>query len=97
MQVRELIEFLEDMPEDAEVRLAHQPSYPFEYSIGDVVEVSGHGQSCPECDTDWDVHVDQGCDEPVPEDDDEPSVVYIAEKSQLGYLSGHASRELGWR
>jgi hypothetical protein len=33
MTVGELLELLEDFPEDAEVRLAHQPSWPFEYSI----------------------------------------------------------------
>ena len=33
MLVRELIEMLEDCDEHAEVRLAHQPSWPFEYSI----------------------------------------------------------------
>ena len=39
MRVAELIALLEDMPEDAEVRLAQQPSWPFEYSIGGVVMV----------------------------------------------------------
>lgn len=40
MTVGELLNILEDLPEDAEVRLAMQPSYPFEYSIGDVVTVA---------------------------------------------------------
>ena len=38
MKVRELIEELECYPDDLEVKLAHQPSWPFEYTIGDVVE-----------------------------------------------------------
>lgn len=40
MTVGELIDILEDLPEDAEVRLAMQPSYPFEYSISDLVTVA---------------------------------------------------------
>jgi hypothetical protein len=37
MTVAELIRELEDMPEDAEVRLAFQPSWPFEHSIDRIV------------------------------------------------------------
>lgn len=33
MNVQELKELLEDLPDDMEVRLMIQPSYPFEYSI----------------------------------------------------------------
>lgn len=33
MTVGELMGRLEEMPEDAEVRLAHQPSWPFEYGV----------------------------------------------------------------
>jgi hypothetical protein len=39
MKVRDLIEYLENFDEEAEVRLAMQPSWPFEYSIGEVEEV----------------------------------------------------------
>jgi hypothetical protein len=39
MKVRELIEYLENFDEESEVRLAMQPSWPFEYSIGEVEEV----------------------------------------------------------
>lgn len=40
MKVYELLELLEDLPEDAEIKLAEQPSWPFEYSISgvDIVE-----------------------------------------------------------
>ncbi|MEV1042322.1 hypothetical protein AB0J01_37770 [Streptomyces sp. NPDC050204] len=38
MTVGELIEQLEGMDPDATVRLATQPGYPFEYTIGKVVE-----------------------------------------------------------
>ena len=39
MTVAELIEELEYMDQDTEVRFASQPSWPFEYSISSVVEV----------------------------------------------------------
>jgi hypothetical protein len=39
MNVEELIERLEEMDPNAEVRFAAQPHYPMEYSIGQVVEV----------------------------------------------------------
>jgi hypothetical protein len=38
MTVQSLIEILEDMDPEAEVRLAIQPSYPFEHSVGQVEE-----------------------------------------------------------
>lgn len=40
MTVRELIEELEGMNPEAEVRFASQPSWPFEYSVAAVVGVS---------------------------------------------------------
>lgn len=64
MTVAQLIEILEGMDEEAEVRLAIQPNYPFEHGIGEVVEVDGK--------------------------------VYIAEKSQIGYLPAEVSADLGW-
>jgi hypothetical protein len=39
MTVRQLIEELEFMNQDAEIRFASQPNWPFEYSIDDVVSV----------------------------------------------------------
>lgn len=36
MTVADLIAALESMPEDAEVRLAFQPSYPLEYGVANV-------------------------------------------------------------
>lgn len=38
MNVRELIQELECYPPYLEVKLAQQPSWPFQYSIGEVVE-----------------------------------------------------------
>tara|TARA_R110000824_G_scaffold386657_1_gene581646 strand:+ start:314 stop:520 length:207 start_codon:yes stop_codon:yes gene_type:complete len=40
MTVAELIEELKYMEQDAEVRFASQPSWPFEYDIVGVVEVN---------------------------------------------------------
>jgi hypothetical protein len=40
MTVNELIMLLEDMDGDTEVRLAIQPSWPFEYSVGSIVRCS---------------------------------------------------------
>ncbi len=40
MTVAELIEELKYMEQDAEVRFASQPSWPFEYDIAGVVEVN---------------------------------------------------------
>ena len=41
MTVADLIAELEDCDPNATVALAIQPSYPFEHSIGDVVETHG--------------------------------------------------------
>lgn len=43
MTVIELIEELEQMNPEAEVRFASQPSWPFEYSINSVIEVNEDG------------------------------------------------------
>jgi hypothetical protein len=40
MIVQELIEMLEGISPDAEVRFASQPSWPFEYSIDQVIAVN---------------------------------------------------------
>jgi hypothetical protein len=39
MTAEELIDILEGVPRSAQVRFAHQPSWPMEYRIGNVVEV----------------------------------------------------------
>lgn len=83
MTVRELINLLEDYDEHAEVRIAHQPRWPFEYSIGDVVACDGGD--------------DDERDDEDAAGEDGPPVVYIGEGDQLGYLPGAAARELGWR
>lgn len=68
MNVAELMEALAELPPDAEVRLAEQPSYPMEYGICEPVLVEESGP-----------------------------VVYLPEAQHIGYLSGVAAVEMGWR
>lgn len=81
MTVIELKEALEGIPDDAEVRLAMQPSWPFEYSIGDVIPIE------PD---------EEDFDEDLEEDEQPIKVVYLTEGSQLGYLPGNATEAIGW-
>ena len=82
MTVYELKMLLEDFDEDAEIRLAMQPSWPMEYTIGDVI--------CIERETplhELDEHE---------VDDYTPGIVYISEGYQLGYLPQRVTEDLGW-
>jgi hypothetical protein len=79
MTVAELIEVLQYMDQDAEVRLAQQPNYPFEYSVDNVVQIEAPAED------------EDG------EDEDAEQIVYISDGSQLDYLPGVVSRELGWK
>jgi hypothetical protein len=78
MTVAELMNELADMNPDAAVRLAMQPRWAFEYSVGAVVEVPAVA------------------DESIPEEE-RPTIVYLSEGAQLGYLPGYVSEELGWK
>lgn len=40
MTVNELIDLLSDMNPTAEVRIAHQPSWPLQFRMGDVIETA---------------------------------------------------------
>lgn len=88
MRISELIEQLEDLRQDlgddVEVRLAFQPSWPFEHSIGDIAAT----EAVREGDT-----LDEDDDEA---DADAPAVVYIGEGRQIGYLDERGARALGW-
>lgn len=81
MIVYELKILLEDFDEDAEVRLAMQPSWPMEYTIGDVVLVE---EDLSRTMSEYQV------------DEHEPGIVYISEGDQLGYLPQRATEDLGW-
>lgn len=84
MTISELKELIADLPDDAEVRIAHQPKWPFEYSVGDsaYVEVSVPAET----DEDADPVKANGA----------PGVLFLAEGTQLGYLPGQAKDELRW-
>lgn len=84
MTVQELIDALSQMNPDAEVRIAHQPSWPFELSVGSVVsaEDAFEAPEAPEDDE----------DEELPD----LEVVWIGEGSQIGYLPGAVKVALGW-
>lgn len=68
MTLKELLEIIEEAIEelgkDAEVRIASQPRWPFENSVGGCAIVEGK--------------------------------LFLAEGSQIGYLSGEAREALGW-
>lgn len=86
MTVYELKQLLDDLDDDAEVRLAHQPSWPFEYSLADVVAI------------DRDDDEAEPTHRAIEDDEDEcATVVYLVEGDQLGYLPGHAAAEIGWK
>jgi hypothetical protein len=83
MKVGQLIELLESMPEDADVRIAHQPAYPFECGIGAVAAIGPDDFTPDEF-------------EDVNENGSEV-IVYLGEGEQFGYLPGVVSRALGWK
>ena len=83
MTVEELKRELDSMPQDAEVRLAMQPSWPFEYTISSVIEIVKEDDGS------------YGVSE-VDEDDGPEIVVYLSEGRQIGYLPEAVIEELGW-
>lgn len=68
-ELRQLLEELatdHDLPDETEIRLATQPTYPLEHTLdyrGTVFE----------------------------------NRIYLAEGSQVGYLPGQVSEDIGWR
>jgi hypothetical protein len=104
MTVAELIAELEGMNPDAEVRLAHQPSWPFEYDAASVVEVPAYAE-CANCSEPVPAGGEALCEECAEEETpadvieagkEHPAIVYIAEGSQIGYLPGAAAHAIGW-
>jgi len=87
MNVSELIERLEDMDPDAEVRIAFQPSWPLQYRLGD--EIVGEDEISDAEET--------GDDEEQP--DPVRGVVYLSEGGQVydePYLPSNVRRAIGW-
>jgi hypothetical protein len=86
MTVGELKDILEQMDDDALVRLAHQPNYPLHSHVADAVWVQ------PDVDEDdtWGFG---------PNNDPEAGILFIVEGGQVHdapYLPGAARRGIGW-
>lgn len=71
MNVKELIEKLEEYEDDSEVRIMTQSSWPFENDVHGVACSSDMGNNEP--------------DEPDLDPDEQPEIVYLVEGRQLGY------------
>lgn len=84
---------------DFEVKLAVQPSWPFEHRIASVIgpdEIQdriNEEAECPEHEGYLIGHAN--CDVEF-EQEERPSVIYIAEGGQDGYLNSDAKSALGW-
>lgn len=85
MTVAQMIERLQEMDPEAEVRLATQPSWPLEYHVAGVAsqqEIVDYKRAEEKCDE----HGFYNCDECEPETSEEDgNIVWIAEGSQIGY------------
>jgi hypothetical protein len=84
VNVRELIELLEDCPEDAEVLLAHQPSWPLQFTVAGVWDPATAEVACEE-------HGEINCE--FSECQPPADVVYIVEGSHPRDRSPYAPRE----
>ncbi len=93
MRKSDLLNLLEDVDDDAEVRLMHQPSWPFEYSIDGIWIPTSTGK-CSECgyptidiihNADHDGFDHDFEDSFIPEGNSDMGVVYLVEGTQLGY------------
>jgi len=104
MTLTDLIECLQEFadqhdPDTTEVRLAHQPQWPFEYAIGTIVDRDPLAEFLDE-------YGDKPTDDDSPEQDawvlayeqasEQPKVIYIAESRQIGYLPGIVTKALCW-
>lgn len=102
MRVWELKQMLEEMPDDAEVRLAHQPSYPFQYNIDNVAFVAARDPGgYPEAGhfEDEDDYQDALEEWEDRQDAPEEDTVYIVEGGQVRsapYLPSAAQAVIGW-
>jgi hypothetical protein len=83
MTVQELLDALATLDPATEVRLAEQPSWPFEYSLAGVL-VSDRLPAEDDADD-------------LPLGESPEPVLYLVEGTQLAYLPGSVSGALGWR
>lgn len=89
MTVGELMERLDQLDPDSEVRWAAQPSWPFEYSIADVVPVI-EDEIVDEEDA-------EEAMQEIPESPKRDDIIYLVEGTQIGYLPSHVCKEIGWK
>lgn len=102
MTLSELIQMLQDIQVDGvdpEVRLATQPSWPFEHSISNVVEIADpESEDLVELQNELSETEDEDAAREIMERSRQNGpVVYLAEGQQIGYLPGVVASELGWR
>lgn len=93
MNVQNLIRMLEDLDPEAEVRLAIQPSYPFEHRLGGVRYRSKNQEAID------DIHEamrggelteeekEEASDRLLELDETDEKIVYLLEGGQIGYAS----------
>jgi hypothetical protein len=79
-EVRAFLDDYSDLPDETPVRLAHQPSWPFEYALINPVVVP-----------DVPPREDRPMDDLGPE-----AVVYLVEGAQTRYLPGQVADHIGW-
>ena len=103
MTIQELIDQLEDMKdlvgENAEVRFASQPSWPFEYSIDGAYSLTKDERRCmAEAAMRDEGMTEDEIKENIDEDelDETEDVVYLEEGYQIGYLPDEAKQLIGW-
>jgi hypothetical protein len=104
MTVAQLRDVLEELPDDAEVRLMTQSNYPLEFSIIGTWTVAPNPDACGNCGRIEAVHDVGDQDGPlhsfVPYIDFEPTkphtdeVLYLLEGTQLGYGTKSAWEEM---
>lgn len=96
--IRDLIDTLEEIAQqhgdDVKVRLAQQPNWPFEYTIGEVVAVDF---DAPEPDSEEELSELEDAAVNAPRTRGTNVKVYIGQGTQLDYLPGAASKALGWK
>jgi hypothetical protein len=102
MTVSELMEQLEDMNPDAEVRLAIQPSWPLQFNLRGVVDSADDDSALVEwqndhdqCDeVDWAHSVCSSCDDTFKQGEDEDSIVYLMQGDHPSDDSPYAPKAL---
>lgn len=91
MTVGEMKRLLEDMDDEMEVRIAHQPGWPLQYTVSDLIEAPIFEEE--------DIDDEDLADDEVLPHDDCPRVAYVVEGSQHydnPYLPYSVRSAIGW-